>query len=107
MTTYLPNGTVESDPRSPEHRAAGHAAADHQSSGKGTAQATAEQVRERIGEQSEALMQRGAEVRDQVGTTARQLSSDGADFVRQNPGLALAGALGLGLVIGLSMRNRY
>lgn len=29
------------------------------------------------------------------------------DFVKKNPGLALAGALGAGILLGLAMRRRY
>lgn len=101
MTTYHPNGGVDA------------AETGHSQTG------LADQVRDTVAEQTDALRQRGAELRDQVAESARQTrdqvadttrtaSAEGARFVRENPGLALAGALGLGLLIGLSVRtSRY
>jgi ElaB/YqjD/DUF883 family membrane-anchored ribosome-binding protein len=88
MTTYHPNGLTETEARP---------------AGKGRT----EQIRDRVQEQSDSLMQRGAEMREQASETARDATAQGARFVRENPGLALAGALGLGLIIGLSVRGRY
>ncbi|SFB11168.1 hypothetical protein SAMN05421688_2947 [Poseidonocella pacifica] len=31
----------------------------------------------------------------------------GSEFVRKNPGLAIAGAVGFGLLLGLALRDRY
>lgn len=66
-----------------------------------------DQVRDQFAQQSEVLMQHGAELREQFRTTSQQLTTEGGRFVRENPGLALAGAMGMGVLIGLSVRGRY
>ncbi|SNT23260.1 DUF883 family protein [Tropicimonas sediminicola] len=100
-STYHPNGSIDpNDTTKPR-------------TGAASDPGVADQVRERLAEHSEALRERGAEMRDQLGGTAQQLgetaqqaTEEGARFVRENPGLALAGALGVGLLIGLSVRGR-
>ncbi|MBY6141488.1 hypothetical protein KUV26_18770 [Leisingera daeponensis] len=37
----------------------------------------------------------------------QRLATEGRSFVKKNPGLAIAGALGAGVLLGLAMRNRY
>ena len=37
----------------------------------------------------------------------RKVTDQTTSFVRENPGVAIAGAVGLGVLIGLTMRNRY
>ncbi|MDC0656639.1 hypothetical protein N6L27_01350 [Leisingera sp. SS27] len=36
-----------------------------------------------------------------------RLTSQSRDFIRKNPGLAVAGALGAGVLLGLALRRRY
>ncbi|WP_208347031.1 DUF883 family protein [Pseudaestuariivita rosea] len=36
-----------------------------------------------------------------------KVSREGSRFVKENPGLAIAGAVGVGVIIGLMIRNRY
>ncbi|SHH02276.1 hypothetical protein [Cognatishimia maritima] len=36
----------------------------------------------------------------------QRLAKEGREFVAKNPGVALAGAVGLGLIVGLAMRKR-
>lgn len=36
-----------------------------------------------------------------------RLSRQSTKFIQENPGVAVAGALGLGVLIGLALRNRY
>lgn len=47
---------------------------------------------------------------DEVGTemarTVSTAAEDGRRFVRENPGMALAGAVGLGVLVGLALRPR-
>ncbi|WP_405109865.1 hypothetical protein L0Z65_00780 [Phaeobacter sp. BS52] len=77
-------------------------------------QPIAEKVKE-VGEQLEDMAVRNAQA-------VREIASDGAksaseavsdlagqseDFVKKNPALAVAGALGVGVLIGLAVRNRY
>jgi ElaB/YqjD/DUF883 family membrane-anchored ribosome-binding protein len=66
-------------------------------------QAAAEQVQDTVDQVRES-----AAVAMEQGSAELQRAVDGSSkFVRENPGLAVAGALGLGVLIGLSMRNRY
>ncbi|QAX28108.1 hypothetical protein [Leisingera sp. NJS204] len=37
----------------------------------------------------------------------QRLTKEGQAFVRKNPGLAIAGALGVGVLLGLAMRSRF
>lgn len=62
-----------------------------------------EEVSARVGEAQEAA----DAARREVGEVARRTSDEGARFVRENPGLALAGAVGFGVLIGLALRGRY
>ncbi|MEW2913631.1 hypothetical protein [Leisingera sp. JC11] len=36
-----------------------------------------------------------------------RLASQSQDFIKKNPGLAVAGALGAGILLGLALRKRY
>lgn len=47
--------------------------------------------------------------RDQIGTLQQSVQSGGttiAEAVRRNPGLAVGGAVGLGLLVGLALNRR-
>ena len=82
------------------------------------AENTGEQLGERAREQVAAGQEKLREARDQIGAhmrhtgeqiqdgvgTAKQQSQD---FVRDNPGLALIGALGVGVLLGMALRDRY
>lgn len=37
----------------------------------------------------------------------QRLADQSQDFVKKNPGIAIAGALGAGILLGLAMRRRY
>lgn len=37
----------------------------------------------------------------------QRMTSEGREFVKKNPGLAVAGALGAGVLLGLAMRSRF
>ena len=43
---------------------------------------------------------------EQVTEEIGKLTESGSRFVRENPGLAVAGAIGVGVLIGLMVRNR-
>ena len=53
-----------------------------------------------VQEEMDAALARGSE-------EVKRVSENTGRFVRENPGLALAGAAGLGLLVGLALRNRY
>ena len=62
-----------------------------------------EEVSHRVSEAQEAA----EAARREIGEAAKRTSDEGTRFVRENPGLALAGALGVGILIGLAVRGRY
>ncbi|KII16022.1 MULTISPECIES: hypothetical protein [Phaeobacter] len=78
------------------------------------AQPIAEKVKE-VGEQLEDMATRNAQAvreiaREGAVNTSQAMSDLAAqseDFVKKNPALAVAGALGVGVLIGMAMRNRY
>lgn len=37
----------------------------------------------------------------------QRMATEGRAFVKKNPGLAIAGALGAGVLLGLAMRSRF
>ncbi len=44
--------------------------------------------------------------KEQAGEELRKLTDSGTKFVRENPGTAVVGALGLGILVGLALRGR-
>lgn len=46
------------------------------------------------------------EIADEAQSQARRLGEQTPKFVRDNPGVALAGAVGLGVLVGLALRSR-
>ncbi|WP_420862970.1 hypothetical protein [Algirhabdus cladophorae] len=43
---------------------------------------------------------------EQAGTELRKITDASAKFVRNNPGTAVAGAVGVGILVGLALRGR-
>lgn len=43
---------------------------------------------------------------EKAGEEFRKLTDSGTKFVRENPGVAVAGALGVGILVGLAIRGR-
>lgn len=43
---------------------------------------------------------------DQANEEFRKLTEIGTQFVRENPGAAIAGAVGVGILLGLALRGR-
>lgn len=43
---------------------------------------------------------------EQAGEELRKLTASGTKFVRDNPGTAVVGAVGLGILVGLALRGR-
>ena len=72
--------------------------ADHQdlSNGKDTSTSA-------IKDRASKTLEKGVET---ARETTAQLTESGSRFVRENPGLAVAGAIGVGVLIGLMVRNR-
>jgi ElaB/YqjD/DUF883 family membrane-anchored ribosome-binding protein len=43
---------------------------------------------------------------EQAGEEFRKVAESGTKFVRENPGTAIVGALGVGILVGLALRGR-
>lgn len=43
---------------------------------------------------------------EQAGEELRKVTDSGTKFVRENPGTAIVGAVGLGILVGLALRGR-
>ena len=92
MTAYHPNGTTEQTE---------------------TAERTAERLRAGATDTLNDVQDRLNDVQDRASAAAQDVEkaiegsvNSAAQFVRANPGVALTGAVGLGIVIGLSLGNR-
>ncbi|MFP7673993.1 hypothetical protein ACG74X_11635 [Marivita sp. S0852] len=91
MTTYHPDTTY-----TPSYQTNGQ---DRHHSMADTARETFDQARTHVRDTTEAA-------RRQVSTSTQNVSSEGAKFVRENPALALAGAAGIGILLGIALRGR-
>lgn len=87
MTTFHPNGLKETGAQSGEP-------------------GITEKAREHIDSQVQTARAATDAARQQIGDSVSQATDESARFVRENPGLALAGAVGVGVLIGLAMRGR-
>ncbi|MDA9865499.1 hypothetical protein N9C96_02360 [bacterium] len=74
---------------------------------KDSAEALAQDAKAKVEDGLESVQ----ETLDRAGVQARQeirkVSDQTTSFVRENPGVAVAGAVGIGVLIGLAMRQRY
>ncbi|WP_299046453.1 hypothetical protein [uncultured Tateyamaria sp.] len=87
MTTYHPDQTTETK---------------NGKDGNTLADAARKEFETRRAQAGDAL----DSTRRQVADTAQRTSDQGAQFVRDNPALALAGAAGIGFLLGLAIRVR-
>lgn len=62
--------------------------------------ATAAQSFQQLNEQLDAGLKYGSE-------QVQRISKDGQAFISKNPALTVAGAVGVGILLGLAMRKRY
>lgn len=69
----------------------------------GLPQAAAEYVQDAV----EQVRASAGDVVNQGSAELKRASEGSVKFIKENPGLAVAGALGLGVLLGLSLRNRY
>ncbi|WP_371225281.1 hypothetical protein [Roseovarius sp. 2305UL8-3] len=60
------------------------------------------QVEEGVAQTQDALEQVASQTADEL----RKVSDQSSKFVRENPGIAVAGAVGIGVLIGLALRGR-
>lgn len=67
----------------------------------------AREMGDRAREQAQVGRDTVQQATQKISETAATATEQGTAFVRENPGLALAGALGVGVLIGLAMRERY
>lgn len=72
------------------------------SSKKAVAERVKAQVEDGMTQTQEALEKAATQTADEL----RKVSDQSAKFVRDNPAIAVAGAVGLGVVIGLALRGR-
>lgn len=71
-----------------------------------SASAMADRVKTQVGEgltQSQDVLQ---DVATQATDEMRKVSDESARFVRENPGIAVAGAVGVGVLIGMALRAK-
>lgn len=71
-----------------------------------TVQALKNGVTESIEDTVGAAQETAKQVADQATDEFRKMSESGTKFVRDNPGVAVAGALGVGILVGLVLRGR-
>ena len=77
-------------------------ASDTLEKGVEVAQETATQA----SEQAKVAVDQAKVAVDQAGEEIRKLAETGTQFVRENPGAAVAGAVGVGILVGLALRGR-
>lgn len=53
-----------------------------------------------------AAQETATQVAEQAGDEFRKVSDASIKFVRENPGAAIAGAVGVGVLVGLALRGR-
>lgn len=91
MTTYHSNGEFTAEDQTDDQSAAGKKAA-----------AMREQVETHMRDAREAV----DDTAKQVSEAVDRHTKDGVRFVRENPGMAIAGAVGAGIVLGLLLRGK-
>ncbi len=72
-------------------------------------------ITEAAKEQAQAAAEAGADIAKSVAETAKthvgeplkSATDQGSKFVKENPMLAVAGAVGVGVLIGLAVRQKY
>jgi ElaB/YqjD/DUF883 family membrane-anchored ribosome-binding protein len=84
MTTYHPNGLHETGPAPAEP-------------------GIADRARDEIGRRAGAARNAAADAQAQATDALTRGGDETARFVRDNPGAALAGAVGIGVLIGLAL----
>ncbi|SDY35244.1 hypothetical protein [Citreimonas salinaria] len=86
------------------HESFGHAQPDALGTPTGDHKPSmSDRAREQVNAGRESMQQASQKISETAATATEQ----GTAFVRENPGLALAGALGIGVLIGLAIRERY
>ncbi|MDO6590350.1 hypothetical protein DS901_11400 [Loktanella sp. D2R18] len=68
--------------------------------------AMAEQASAQIEKGLEAAQETVNQAAEQTAKELRKINEQGTAFVRENPGLAVAGALGVGVLLGIALRGR-
>lgn len=94
MSTYHPNGLHDPAPATAPGAAQQTGAAE-----PGIAERAREEIGRRTGAARDAAVDAQAQARDVVARG----SEETARFVRENPAAALAGAIGIGVLIGLAL----
>lgn len=71
-----------------------------------TASALKDRAMEKIEHGMETTQETFEQLTEQASEELRKLTETGTKFVRENPGTAVAGAVGLGILVGLALRGR-
>lgn len=71
-----------------------------------SAAAMKERASKAIEDGIETAQETAQQVTQQASDEIRKLTETGTKFVRENPGAAIAGAVGVGVLVGLALRNR-
>ncbi|MDA8585059.1 hypothetical protein N9L47_02205 [Rhodobacteraceae bacterium] len=74
---------------------------------KNSAEALAQDAKVKVEESLESVQETLDRASLQARQEIRKVSEQTTSFVRENPGVAVAGAVGIGVLIGLAMRQRY
>jgi ElaB/YqjD/DUF883 family membrane-anchored ribosome-binding protein len=79
---------------------------EHADEAENKISAVAERAAKTLESGIETAQDQIANVTDQASEEFRKFSETGTKFVRENPGVSMAGALGVGILLGLALRGR-
>lgn len=96
MTTYHPDSTTTATP-------AGSRPSDTGSS----SESWTENAKVRLDTHRAQAMEAAETAQLHAQDMAQRGSDETARFVRENPALAMAGAVGIGILLGLALRDRF
>lgn len=74
---------------------------------KSSAEAMAESAKASVQDGLDQAHETLDRVSSQAQRELRKVTDQTTEFVRENPGVAIAGAVGVGILVGLALRQRY
>ena len=78
----------------------------NQNSTTETVESVIDRPTEFMHEKLATVQETAKEISDQAQKQFQTATEEASSFVRKNPGLAMAGALGVGVLLGVALRNR-